>query len=119
MKIRKQLELDTEDYNTLHLEIINPFLPVRLTPKEIEVLAAFMSLQGDLANDKFGTTSRKVVKEKLKISSGGLGNYLKSLKEKGFLFKDKGAWNIARIVMPDKEITEYSFKLTSIILSHA
>ena len=47
------------------MEIINPFLPIKLTPREIEVLAAFMSLENELAEDRFGTTARKVVRNKL------------------------------------------------------
>lgn len=119
MKIQKQVTLHKSDYNTLHLEIINPFLPVRLTPKEIEVLSGFMSLEGELAKDKFGTTARRVVKEKLGISSGGLGNYLKSLKEKGFIYKKHGALFIEDIVKPDPQQTEYTFKLKSETLMYA
>ena len=83
--IRKELALTRDKYYMKHLSIINPLLPVSLTPKEIEVLAAFMALKGDIANDRFGTTARKLVMDKLSLSLSGLGNYLKSLKDKRFI----------------------------------
>lgn len=36
-----------KDYYIRHLSIINPFLPVELTPKEREVLGTFMSFKGE------------------------------------------------------------------------
>ena len=111
MEIRKVLQLDRGNYYLKHLEIINPFLPIKLTPREIEVLAAFMSLENELAEDRFGTTARKVVRNKLTITPGGLGNYLKSLKQKGFIYKFRGAFQIASIVMPTEKSQTYSFKL--------
>ena len=111
MEIRKVVKLDRDGFYSKHLEIINPFLPIKLTPKEIEVLAAFMSLEGELAEDRFGTTGRKVVRRKLGITPGGLGNYLKSLKQKGFVYKKGGAFYIASIVMPNDGVQQYSFKL--------
>lgn len=113
MKISKKLELGKRDYHTLHLEIINPFLPIRLTPREIDVLSAFMSLSDELAEDRFGTTARKVVMKRLGISPGGLGNYLNSLKEKGFVYKEGGALWIASIVLPDPEEQSYQFNIVN------
>ena len=85
--IKKIMNVERKDYFVVHLSIINPLLPVRMTPKEIEVLGTFMSLMGDIAEaDRFGTTGKKIVKEKLSLSDGGLGNYLKTLKEKGFIY---------------------------------
>lgn len=110
-RIKKTLKLDSKDFYQKHLEVINPFLPIKLTPKEIEVLSEFMNLEGDLKEDLFGTTSRKVVKEKLNISAGGLGNYLKSLKEKGFIYKKHGALFISEVVIPNEFEQEYSFKI--------
>jgi DNA-binding MarR family transcriptional regulator len=121
MEIRKVLKLERGEFYLKHLEIINPFLPVRLTPREIEVLAAFMSLENELSEDRFGTTARKVVRNKLTITPGGLGNYLKSLKQKGFIYKRQGAFQIAGIVMPTDDVQTYSFSLTnySSILTNA
>ena len=116
MEIRKILKLQGDSFYVKHLEIINPFLPIRLTPKEIDVLAAFMSLEGELAEDRFGTTGRKIVMKKLGITPGGLGNYLKSLKTKGFVYKKGGALHIASIVLPsnDKVYQDYRFRLVDL-----
>ena len=58
--LKKQLRLPKTQYYTKHLSIVNIFLPIQLTPKEIEVLAAFMSLEGDIADQRFGTSARKM-----------------------------------------------------------
>jgi len=110
-KIKKTLKLDKKDFYQKHLEVINPFLPIKLTPKEIEVLAEFLNLEGDLKEDIFGTTARKVVKGNLNISAGGLGNYLKSLKQKGFIYKKYGALFISQVVLPSEFEQEYHFKI--------
>lgn len=108
--IKKELALSRDKYYMKHLALINPLLPVGLTPKEIEVLAAFMALKGDIANDRFGTTARKLVMEKLSLSLSGLGNYLKSLKDKRFIKDDV----ILPLLFPDEQMQEYRFKLTNI-----
>ena len=110
-RIKKTLKLDKKDFYHKHLEVINPFLPIKLTPKEIEVLAEFLNLEGDLKEDIFGTTARKVVKGNLNISAGGLGNYLKSLKQKGFIYKKYGALFISQVVLPSEFEQEYHFKI--------
>lgn len=110
--IKKSLSLTKEEYFKKHLLIINHLLPVQMTPKEAEVLAAFMSLEGDLARDPFGTTGRKQVREKVKISAGGLGNYLDQLKSKGFIVaNDSRGFNILPFLIPAKEVQGYQFKI--------
>ena len=86
--IKKKLgDLTEEEFHVRHLQIINLLLPVNMTQKELEVLALFMSLDGQIVKkDRFGTTARKIVMEKLNISSGGLGNYLKALKDKKIIY---------------------------------
>lgn len=109
--IKKQLVLGKNEYYVKHLSIINNFLPKELAPKEIEVLAAFMALEGDIANDRFGTSARKIVMEQVGISPGGLGNYLKSFKEKKFVTKVDGKLNILPILYPNESHQGYMFKL--------
>jgi DNA-binding MarR family transcriptional regulator len=110
--IRKILRLNKEEYYKKHLLIINHLLPIQMTPKEAEVLAAFMSLEGDIANDPFGTSGRKIVKNKLGISAGGLGNYLDQLKKKEFILtRDDSSLYILPILIPDRDIQGYQFKL--------
>lgn len=109
--IRKILRLNKEEYYKKHLLIINHLLPIQMTPKEAEVLAAFMSLEGDIANDPFGTSGRKIVKNKLGISAGGLGNYLDQLKKKGFILSNDNTLYILPILIPERKVQGYQFKL--------
>jgi len=110
--IRKVLKLNKEEYYRKHLLIINHILPVQMTPKEAEVLAAFMSLEGDIAKDPFGTSGRKIVREKLGgISAGGLGNYLNQFKKKGFVTERNDTLSILPILIPQRGVQGYQFKL--------
>lgn len=110
MILRKQMKLGRNTYYEVHLQLINALFPVKLTPKEIEVLARFMALDGDIAKDRFGTSARKLIKEQLKLSDGGLGNYLKSFKEKGFVIDNDINPNL--IASPEEQV--YMFKLTNL-----
>lgn len=81
-----------------------------MTDREIEVLSCFMSLnRGDI--DLFSTSVRKVVMEKLGLSAGGLSNYIRQLKDKGFIIEDSGKLVILGILVPDSGSQLYSFKL--------
>ena len=110
MIIRKTLRLKKEEFYKKHLLIINYILPVQMTNKEAEVLAAFMSLEGDIAKDPFGTSGRKLVREKLNLSAGGLGNYLEQLKSKGFILQGSTI-AILPVLIPNNTSQEYNFKL--------
>lgn len=108
------LGIGKRQYYETHLKIINPFLPVELTPKRLEVLAAFMALEGDIANDRFGTTARKSIKKELKLSNGGLGNYLKYYKEKNIIYipENKTDYEIRPFMWPEPTSQGYQFKIT-------
>ncbi len=108
--IKKVLKLGSLEYYNTHLQIINPLLPIHLTPKEIEVLAYFMSFDGVMEVDRFGTTARKIVKEKLNLSNAGISNYMKSLKTKGFISDN----DILPILFPSNGTEQYQFKLVNI-----
>lgn len=113
--IKKFIKLSPEQYYAKHLEIINPLLPVSMTPKEIEVLGAFMSLKGDIVDkDRFGTSCRKEVKDRLNLSDGGLGNYIKSLKEKGFILEDSGKLYILPLLMVEDTTQNYMIKIVKV-----
>ena len=110
--LRKKLRLDKNQYYTTHLSIMNVFLPVKMTPKEIEVLANFMSLEGDIAEDRFGTSARKIVMQEMKIKPGGLGNYFDTLQKKGFLLKDtEKKFTIFHMLYPEPNVQGYEFQL--------
>lgn len=107
------LGLRGAEYYTYHLSIINPFLPVELTPKEREVLGTFMAFKGELAEkDRFGTTFRKEVKKMLSMSDGGLSNHLSSLRSKGAIRENlKGILEIVEILLPEEKQQNYQFKI--------
>ena len=115
--IGKQLKnLTNEEYYIKHLEIVNPLLPnaSRMTDKELRVLACFMSLNGDLVNkNRFNTIARKEVMNKLGISSGGLGNYLKAFKDKNLIFKNEyDVLEITEFLIPQEESQGYKILIT-------
>lgn len=104
--------LKDAQYYIYHLSIINPFLPIELTPKEREVLGTFMSFKGELAEkDRFGTTFRKEVKTMLSMSDGGLSNHLSSLRGKGAIREVLGVIEIAPILLPEEKQQNYQFKI--------
>lgn len=109
--IVKTLSLDKIGYYVTHLTIVNALLPVKLTQKEIEVLAWFMSFDGDIAKERFGTTARKMVREALAISHQGLSNYMNSLTTKKFLIEGKDGIEILPILHPNKSEQTYMLKL--------
>jgi DNA-binding MarR family transcriptional regulator len=81
-----------------------------LTNKEIEVLALFMSLKGDIADqDRFGTQCRKMVMAKLGLKPGGLGNYLRALEEKGYISKKGKQFEVNPFIVPDPQRQGYQF----------
>jgi DNA-binding MarR family transcriptional regulator len=105
--------LSDYEYHVKHLEILNPVLPAQLTKKEIEVLAGFMSLQGDLVEkDRFGTQARKTIREKLSMSPGGLSNHLRELKNKFFIYEgENGKYRIKEFLIPNDKVQGYQFKI--------
>ena len=109
--INKTLKLDRAEYYKKHLLLINQILPIQMTQKEAEVLASFMSLEGDIASNPFGTTGRKIVRGRMNISAGGLGNYLKELKEKRFIREEEKVYTILPILIPASKEQGYQFKL--------
>lgn len=115
--IIKTLHLSKMDYYTTHLFLINAMLPIKLTTKEIEVLALFMSFDGDLAKDRFGTTAKKLVRENMnpKISHAGLSNYISSLENKKIIQKNKeGKFEIRSLFNTNSEEQIYQFKLVNL-----
>jgi len=87
--ISKTLKLSPDDYYRVHMELINPILPVKLSPKEIEILSIFMSFTGTLAENRFCTTGRKMVRDKLFLSHQSLSNYIINLTKKGFIKEEE------------------------------
>lgn len=109
--ILKSLKLNKHDYFETHLSLINCVLPthLKLTPMEIKVLAIFMSFEGDIGKDRFGSTARNLVKKELGMSSGGLSNYMRYFREKKVLTPQG---DILPLFFPDRKEQSYNFKLT-------
>ena len=113
--LKKLVKLEGSKYFIKHLEIINPMLPIQMTPKEMEVLGNFMSLEGDTAEvDRFGTTCRKIVKKRLNLSDGGLGNYIKALKEKGLIINYGDTLFIPKFLWCGPTAQGYMFQLEKV-----
>ena len=100
-------------YYYRHLEIINTFFPIKLTPKEMEVLGAFMNIDNPLAEeDRFNTIFRKRVKKELNLTDGGLSNYMRDFRAKKAVKTNKeGKDYINPILFPSKDFQYYQFKL--------
>lgn len=112
--IKKKLVVDRYLFYKIHLSLINPIIGLNLTNREIEVLACFMMLDGDLENNQFSTTGREIVRDKLNISFSGLSSYLKILKDKGCIIvnNETQKWEIPNVLKPNKKEQIYAFKLT-------
>jgi hypothetical protein len=113
-EIKKLLTLTKHEYYETHLSIINCIIPEKLTPTEIKVLAAFMALEGDIAQYRFGPSAKKIIMKELGLKPAGLSNYMTALKNKSFLLEsENGVINILPILLPEKEEQFYRFKLVN------
>ena len=111
----KTVKVDKENFNKVHLNIVNSFMEKKLTGTEIEVLAAFMSLDKSIIEeDMFNTLARKQVKEKLgNMSAGGLGNHIKSMILKDVLNKNEitNKITVVSAFIPEEHSQGYQIKL--------
>lgn len=111
----KTLRLETLEYYKTHLSIVNCLLPVKITNKEIEVLALYMYFSKSLEDDRFGTNTKKLIRERLELSHQGLSNYMNSLISKGFLrVNNSKEISILPILHPDANQQTYMLKLVNL-----
>lgn len=110
-EIKKALRLNKTSYYETHLNLLNCLLPKTMTPMEVKVLASFMSLEGPVAQYRFGPAAKKIVRQQLDISPAGLSNYIGSLTAKGFLINQSGVITILPILIPKSDEQVYMFKL--------
>ena len=103
-KVSKVVNLSSNEYYRVHLQLINPVLPVKLSDKELDVLSYFLMF-GNLSKE-----SRKVIREKLGMSFGSLTNHIRHLKEKGFILDGD---ELNSVIVPDSNSQEYIFKLVN------
>jgi len=112
--IQRILNLNQDDYYIKHLTIVSVLLPTHLTNKEIEILAAFLSLDKSLIeDDMFNSVARKKVMQKLKLSPGGLGNHLKSIINKKVLDRNAITNRITMkpFLLPQEPTQGYQIKI--------
>lgn len=111
--INRRMILSKTDYYETHLLFVNCILPsnLRLTPMEMKVLAAFMGLEGDIAEYRFGASAKKVVMKKLSLSVTSLANHLASLIAKDAIVKDGDQTHILPMLIPHNGEQTYLFKL--------
>lgn len=109
-KFIKEVKLKPLDFYSLHLSIINPLLPIRLSNKEIQILALAMVFKGS-KEDRFGYIGRRVIKRRLRLSSAGLSNYIRNLEKKGFLRKIEDSLEMLPLLFPKGNVQEYEFKI--------
>ena len=97
----------TRDY----LSLLNGIL--KLTAVELDVLAAFLDIDPFVCASK---TSRRIVAEKLKMKNVAvLNNYVKSLKDKGVIYKDQfGSYKYLDIVSPRMELESIEFTISDL-----
>jgi len=73
----------------IHLLMINMFVEVGLSEKELEVLANFISAPENLKQTyMFNTAVRKYVCQQSGICNKGISNHLKSMINKKFIVRD-------------------------------
>lgn len=119
-EIRKVLKLNKLDFFETHLSLINCIFPkeIRMTPMELRVMAAFMSLEGDVARYRFGPTARNIVRSAVKpdkpLSQAGLSNYVTSLSSKGFLVEANDMTDILPLLTLQGKEQIYMIKLINI-----
>lgn len=110
--IQYSFSLNNFEYYKKHLSIISCLLPTKLTIKEIEVLSAFMSLdKGIIKDDMFNMLSRKLVKQKLGLSSASLSNYLRILLQKKVIDNKGGILVMKSFLIPGDKNQGYQIKI--------
>lgn len=114
MNVRKNLTLPTMEYYITHLSIINTVIPqrLRITPREIDVLASFLTIP---TSSRFTSHGRKTVRDMLSLSQSSLSNHIKSLISKKFILSspddDTTPIDVASNIIPTPT-QEYHIKIT-------
>ena len=82
--IKFQFTTKQEDYYKNYLNVLNVFLPKKLTNKEIDMVACILTME---LLETLKEKDKKILSEKLNCSESNVYNYLKSLIEKGYMEK--------------------------------
>ena len=104
-----QLEIKTskKSFTRHYLELLNGIL--KLTPRELDSLLLFLDYDQDVA---CSMQARKHVAEAMNFKSVSvLNNYVKSLKDKKVIYKDRsGVYRYNDIVKPQNNLDSLTFK---------
>ena len=109
-KISVPVTLSADTYARDYLTLLNGIL--KLTPVELDVLAAFVDYDPFICASK---AARKVVVEKLGMKNVAvLNNYVKALKDKGIIYKDRyNNYKYIDIVSPKSKLEGIEFTFTA------
>ena len=106
--LRKRIELSSEYlYYSRHIKIVNGIQDFGLNSKEVDILVFFITLGGG----SFDKERRKELRERYNYSFSVLSNHLRSLLEKGLLYKEGKNYVINKYLVPDSYSEEYSIKI--------
>lgn len=108
--------LPSPDFYVKNIQVLNLFVETKLTAKEMEMLAHFLSLEEVLVKDNmFNTEARKRVREAMGFSNASLANHIASCVSKGFINRHPltDFLSINQSLLFSKE-TEYLIKFTKI-----
>jgi hypothetical protein len=110
-KVSVTLRSDPQGYVEDYLLLLNGML--KLTSTELQVLAAFINYDSTVCASK---SARKVVSERLKMKNVAvLNNYVKALKDKKCIYKDRmGLYRYNGLVSPKEPISSIEFIFNSI-----
>lgn len=105
MMISKTFYVEGSKVYQKHLEILNGVLPIKLTDKEIDVLATIIKY-GSRVNQGV----KNVIRDDLGMNKSNVNKYIKSLEDKGFII---GGAVIPLVVAKAKELS-YNFIIKEI-----
>lgn len=112
--IHKEVRLSPYLYCLVNLKVMSSLVDTKMSVKEIEVLATFLSLDPGLTGSSmFNPEARKEVMKRCNLSAGGLGNHLRSLKKLKVVIKDpvNGILKVNPVLVPGSFEQSYNIRL--------
>ncbi len=107
-KLKVQVALNKNNYVVEYLQLLNGVL--NLTGTELKVLAEFIEYDARVCGQAL---ARKIVAKRLNMKNVAvLNNYIKSLKDKGCIYKDiTGVYKYNSLVCPKEKLTSIEFEI--------
>lgn len=104
--LKAKVKLSKDNYTSDYLRLLNGIL--KLTNTELKVLSEFIDYDNKICASAL---SRKIVAQRLKMKNVAvLNNYIKSLKDKGCIYKDAtGFYRYNNLVSPKEKISSIEF----------